>query len=84
MCPDARNPHPLTNPIHLPSPGGAEIPVVLPYPLTGSFPIPTLMTVVSTTVVWTYGGLMIQALDVIAGGNNVGCRQWGYSYHTHL
>ena len=76
MLPDARNPYPLTDPIHLPSPRRVETLVVLPNPPTGSFPVPTLMTLVSTTVVQMYGHLMIQAFDVIAGGNSIGCRQW--------
>ena len=69
MLPDARNPHPLTDPIHLPSPRMLETPVVLPDPPIGCFPIPTVMTLVSTTVVQMYGGLTIQALDVIAGAD---------------
>ena len=52
---DARNPHPLTNPIHLPNLRRVQTLVVLPDPLTGSLPILTLTTLVSTTVVWMYG-----------------------------
>ena len=51
MLLDARYPYPLTDFIHLPSPRRVETPVVLPHPLTGSFPTPTVMTLVSTTVV---------------------------------
>ena len=68
MLPDARDPHPLTDPIHLPSPRSVETPVVLPNPLARSFSIPTLMTLVCTTMVRMYEGLMIQTLDVIVGG----------------
>ena len=55
---------------------GFETPEVLPDPTAGSLPILTLITMVSMTVVWMYGGLMIQTPDIIAGGNNVECRQW--------
>ena len=34
------------------------------------------MTLVFTMVVWMHGGLMIQALEIIVGGENVECRQW--------
>ena len=49
MSPDVRKPHPLTDPIHLPSPRRVVTLVVLPDSPAGSFPVPTLMTLVSTT-----------------------------------
>ena len=90
MPPDARNLHPLTNSLHLPIPRRVKTLVVLSDSPADPFPIPTLMTLVSTTVVWIYGGLTIQALDVITGGNNIECRQWArmspvvYPHPLHL
>ena len=41
MPANARNPHPLTDPIHFPSPKRVETQVVLPDPTAWSFPITT-------------------------------------------
>ena len=69
-----RNPCPLTDPIHLPSPRMVKTPEVHLDSLTRSFPIPTLLTLVSITVVWMYGCLTVQTLDVKAGGSSAECR----------
>ena len=52
---DVRNPHPLTDPIHLPSLRRVETPVVHSDLPTGNFPIPTVITLASTTGVWIMG-----------------------------
>ena len=59
------------DPIHLLCPLGKETPVAFSDPLAWSFFILTLMMLVSSTVVHMYGGLMIQALDVIEGGRGI-------------
>ena len=74
LPPGVRNPHPLTDPIHLPSPRRMGTPVAHSDPPVMTFPISTLMTLVSTTMVQMYGSLTTQALDVIAGSNRAGYR----------
>ena len=72
MPPGIRNLCPLTDPIHLPSSRRMETSVVNFGSPTGTYPSPTLMTLVSTMVVWIYGGLTVQALNVIAKVGSAG------------
>ena len=68
VTPNARDTLVHVHPIHLPSPREGETPVAFPGPLAGSFFVPTLTTLVYTTVIYIHGGLMIQTLGVIEGG----------------
>ena len=54
---DVRNHHPLTYPIHLPSHRRVETPTIHSDHPTLAFLVPTLMTLVSTTVVQMHGDL---------------------------
>ena len=56
------------DPIYLPSPSRGEAPVEPFNSPVVSFLVPTLMALVTTAVVWVYGSLTIQALDIINEG----------------
>ena len=70
---------PHTDPIHPPSPSGGETSVNPPSWPAVPFMVPTLMTLVSTAVVWTYGSLIIPVQDVIEGGqwHRIQTLMWG-------
>ena len=62
-----KKPSPL-DPIHLPIPSEGETPEKSPSFPVMPFMVPTLVTLVSTAIVWTYGSLTIPAQDVVERG----------------